>query len=84
MQDMLNEVLSEIYVVYSLDMEKKDTAIYPDDPKVIETLVVGYHEAELIAAYLRGKDPSRLYGYENWEVYQSARQYMDFIEEMEM
>ena len=73
----------DIYVVYSLDKKYKDVAIYPDDPRVIEMVAGSYNAAERTAAYLRGKDPSRLYGFENWEVFNTAEEYFDFVEKWE-
>lgn len=73
----------DVYIVYSVDKEKKRQALYPDDPRVIEAIVNGWTEAENLVYYLRGKDSSRLYGHECWGICNTADEYINQIEEWE-
>lgn len=73
----------DMYVIYSVDKEMYGQALYPDDPRIIEALVLGWTEAEKVVYYLRGKDSSRLYGCECWEAFDSADDFIKTIEELE-
>ena len=75
--------MDDIYVVYSVDKSYEGKAIYPDDPRVLETLVKGYSSAEAIVMYYRGIDDSRIYGYECWGVFEDASSYFRFLKEIE-
>lgn len=75
--------LNDIYIVYSVDKEKWGQALYPDDPKVIEGVVIGWTEAENLVYYLRGKDNSKLYGCECWEIHRTADDYIKTLEKCE-
>ena len=75
--------LNDIYIVYSVDKEKLGQALYPDDPRIIEAVVAGWTEAEKLVYYLRGRDSSRLYGCECWELNYTADDYINYMKERE-